>query len=199
MTAMVEPNDNNDVLLRHLDNVVKKRDKRSFEHLFTFFAPKIKAYSLARQPGDGAIADELAQIVMIKVWDKAHQFNPEKAGLSTWIYTLARNSRIDLYRKNSRHTSDIDSETIWNEQSDDDETPEMHLQDQKNRELINSALNQLPLDQKSTLYRAYIEGKTHQKIADEDDIPLGSVKSRIRIALEKMGVAIQYNSFEVLA
>lgn len=199
MTAIVELNDNRDILLRHMDNVAEKRDKRSFEHLFAHFAPRIKAYSLARQPGDGAIADELAQIVMIKVWNKAHQFNPEKASISTWIYTLARNSRIDLYRKNSRHETGIELETIWHDQSRDEETPDMHFQYRKNREAIYAALRKLPLDQKSALYRSFIEGKAHQTIADEDHIPLGTVKSRIRIALDKMGIAIQHNTFEVMA
>jgi RNA polymerase sigma factor (sigma-70 family) len=191
--------DNKKALLDHINNVATNRDRHSFEYLFDYFVPKLRAYNLARQPGDGLIADELAQTVMIKVWEKAHLFNPAKANLSTWVFTLARNSRVDYLRKNSRYTNAIDPEFIWLDNPEPEDGPELNLEDMANNEKIHEALNQLPSDQKVALYRVYFEGKTHQQISDQEDIPLGTVKSRIRLALGKLSLSFNNVSLEAIA
>jgi RNA polymerase sigma-70 factor (ECF subfamily) len=171
--------------------VAEDRNKQSFAELFDHFAPLLRAYSLAREPGAALVADELAQDVMIKVWNKAHTYKPEMAAVSTWIFTLARNSRIDQIRKNARFATDIDPTDLFNDLEDEDLGPFQNAQQQRAQQQVHDALKELPIEQAQVLAKVYLEGKSHQETADELSLPLGTVKSRVRLALQKLELLLK--------
>lgn len=171
--------------------VAVERDRQAFSELFDHFVPLIRAFSLAREPGATLVADELAQEVIIKVWDKAHTYKPEMAQVSTWIFTLARNCRIDQLRKSSRYATEIDPTDIFLDLEDDQPDPFQATQQQQIEHDIHSKLKQLPTEQAQVLGKVYLEGKSHQETADELDMPLGTVKSRVRLALQKLELLLK--------
>ncbi|GAB3484106.1 sigma-70 family RNA polymerase sigma factor [Marinomonas epiphytica] len=171
--------------------VAQGRDTRALERLFDHYAPKIRAFCLASQPGANLMADDIAQEVMIRIWNKAQLYKSEAASLDTWVFTLARNARIDYLRKNSRHLSDIDPEYLWRDIVDDSLDPFRDVQQKRNQQAIHSGLKQLPSDQRQVLSKVYLEGKTHKEAADELALPLGTIKSRVRLALQKLTIYIK--------
>ncbi|MFT3931909.1 MAG: sigma-70 family RNA polymerase sigma factor [Spongiibacteraceae bacterium] len=178
-------------LVSDLLAVAQQRSKPAFERLFDHFVPMLRAFSLAAQPGASLFADEIAQEVMIKIWNKAHLYNPEVASVSTWVFTLARNARIDYFRKNGRFQSDIDPETIWSELVDEHADPFQSALQRRSEELISRELAALPAEQQQVLHKVYMEGKSHTEAAEELNLPLGTVKSRVRLALKKLAISIK--------
>ncbi len=168
--------------------VANQRDIHAFEQLFDHFSPLLRAYSLAREPGASLIADELAQEVMIKVWNKAHTYHPEKANVNTWIFVLARNCRIDYLRRVGRFCTDIDPTEIFNQMEDEGPDPFQSTQQKKTELRIHNGLKQLPIEQSQVLAKVYLEGKSHQEVSNDLNLPLGTVKSRVRLALQKLEV-----------
>ena len=157
------------------------RDEIAFSKLFDFLAPKLKAYYIQ----NGFTADnseELVQEVMSTVWSKASQYNSSKAALSTWVYTIARNKKVDFYRKNSilGYNEDDIREFLYEENRGND-ISENEIKDQVMK--INQKLDP---DQQKIIKMNFFENKSHKKIAEELEIPLGTVKSRIRLILSKM-------------
>lgn len=194
MTRSAKPpadQDRNLQLKRLMHQVAIERDKQAFSELFDHFAPLLRAYSLAREPGAALLADELVQEVMIKVWNKAHSYKPDFAAVSTWIFTLARNCRIDYYRKNGRYSSDIDPTYIFDNMEDDGPDLFQLAQQQRAVDKANAGLRQLPVEQSQVLAKIYLEGKTHQETAEELGLPLGTVKSRVRLALQKLELLVK--------
>lgn len=171
--------------------VAINRDRVAFERLFRAFVPMIRAFSLKAYPGASLMADEVAQEVMIKVWEKAHTYRPEVAALSTWLFTLARNARIDYLRRNGKHVSLIDPEPIWAQL--EDETADLFRIEQQRgfEEQVKSGLSLLPNDQRQVLSQVYLEGMTQQEVSDKFGIPLGTVKSRVRLALKALSIAVK--------
>lgn len=170
--------------------IAQSADRAAFKQLFDHFAPQIKAFLLK---GIGAYADrsqaeEMTQEVMIKVWNKAASFNGSKASVSTWIFTIARNTRIDFIRRNGRAERQIDIEDIWHEA--DSPEPVIELQRRREEAMIRKAMLALPEEQALVLEKAFMESKSHNDIAEELGLPLGTVKSRIRLALNKMQILI---------
>ena len=135
---------------------------------------------------------------MVKVWQKASSFNIEKANASTWIFTIARNTRIDLLRKNARHfqnkaTSDqyedaFDVDDIWIDNENEDVFNQ--LVKQRNSEMLHESMKALPMEQSQILRKVYLEDKSHSEIAQELELPLGTVKSRVRLALNKLSLSV---------
>jgi RNA polymerase sigma-70 factor (ECF subfamily) len=178
---------------RLLERVGQTRDEEAFAELFAHFAPLIKGFCLGNLnsnfPADAA--EEVVQEVMFKVWQKSPGYESTKAAASTWIYTVMRNCRIDLMRRNKRTPTDregIDIDDIWDEA--DDDQAYVHLQQASNEALIERSFTQLPPEQRQVLTQVYMQGKTHQQIAGETGLPLGTVKSRVRIGLKKMQTLI---------
>lgn len=171
--------------------IAEKRDKQAFEVIFDHFAPLVRAFSLAREPGAALMADELAQLVMIKVWEKASTYNASKASVSTWIYTLSRNCRVDLLRRNGRYTSEIDPEYLWHETDATESDPFLEIQKKRSERNISEAFMRLPEDQRDVIVKVYMEGKSHQESAEELKLPLGTIKSRIRLALQKLKILVE--------
>lgn len=182
-----------DTWSKMLERVGQDRDEQAFAQLFAHFAPLIKGFCLGNLnssfPADAA--DEVVQEVMFKVWQKAPTYDSTKAAASTWIYTVMRNCRIDLMRRNQRTPADgdvIDIDDIWDEADDDQAF--VYMQQSSNEALIDKSFSQLPPEQRQVLTQVYMQGKTHQQIAHETGLPLGTVKSRVRIGLKKMQTLI---------
>ena len=174
-----------------LISVGEKRDRLAFAQLFKHFAPLIKSFAQASRhegwfPG---LSDDLVQEVMIKVWQKAAGYNPEKASATTWIYTVARNCRIDMLRRksNTQHLP-LENEDFWHEP--DEDTPVSLLRQKRSEDRVQDSLSQLPKEQDEILRKVYLEGKSHAEASSELGLPLGTVKSRVRLALQKMQILV---------
>ena len=170
--------------------VADHRDKAAFSILFDHYAPLIRAYSLARDPGANLVADELAQEVMIRIWLKAGSYNSQLANINTWIYTLARNCRIDYFRRNGRFVSEIDPTEIFNNMEDEGPSPFQLAHQSRLENNIRAGLEKLPREQSEILTKVYLEGKSHQQTSEELKLPLGTVKSRVRLAIKKLKVLV---------
>ena len=157
------------------------RDELAFSDLFDFIAPKIKSYYMQNNVSS-EIAEELTQEVLSTVWTKSDKYESSKSAVSTLIYTIARNKRIDLLRKNK--SFDIKEEDIReflyeNNQSD-------KIAQGENRDQVDKINEKLDSDQRKIIKMNFFENKSHKKIAEELEIPLGTVKSRIRHILIKL-------------
>ena len=162
-------------------DVAENRNKESFVQLFEHFAPRVKSFLMKGGTAED-VADELAQETMLTVWNKAPSFNPAQAGASTWIFTIARNRKIDTLRKTGRfEVAPTDPDLI---QSTD--SPRGNTMRREEIESIAEALDELPEEQAMLLRQSFFEDKSHADIAKETGLPLGTVKSRIRLALERL-------------
>jgi len=166
-------------------------DRAAYTRLFRHFAPLIKAFALSGSALSATHADELVQEVMLKVWQKAGAFNPEKAAASTWVYTIARNCRTDMFRRLQKFDTPLAAEDFGPEQSE--EEPFLQLQNRRSAERIRHMMGDLPPDQTQILAKVYMEGKSHAEAAAELDLPLGTVKSRVRLAIQKLQVQFERN------
>lgn len=173
-------------MAQFLATVAEHRCKRSFSKVFSYFAPRLRSYAL-KQIGNEALAMELVQDTMSNVWQKAHLFNAEKGSPSTWIFTIARNIRFDMLRKQQNRKEDICSDDLWPVLCE--HTPdanEVALDEQMTLHQVGSMFSSLPAKQKIVIEAIYVEGKSQQEVADELNIPLGTVKSRTRLALQRL-------------
>ena len=165
-----------------LAKVAESQDISSFKKIFDYFSPRLKSF-LMRSGADDAIAEEIIQETMTIIWTKADYYDPKVASPSTWIYTIARNKKIDILRKSRKAIlEDIDTAILPPVESKADENIE---HDQK-FEMIAQYLDDLPEDQLNLLKMNFFEEKSHGEISEITKIPLGTVKSRIRLALEKI-------------
>lgn len=175
----------NDELCRLIEAIALRRDRAAFADLFDYFAPRLKAFGL-KKGVDAAGAEELAQETMLTVWRRADRFDRTRASAATWIYTIVRNKRIDLYRREGRVDADLDA---VGEIADDAERPDDRVAASEAGALLRVAIAALPPEQVEVLQKAFYEDKPHSVIADELRLPLGTVKSRIRLALARLRVA----------
>jgi RNA polymerase sigma-70 factor (ECF subfamily) len=171
--------------------IAAKNDRAAYTRLFRHFAPLIKAFALSGSALSATHADELVQEVMLKVWQKAGAFNPEKAAASTWVYTIARNCRTDMFRRLQKFDTPLAAEDFGPEHSD--EEPFLQLQYRRSADRIRDMMGDLPPDQTQILAKVYMEGKSHAEAAAELDLPLGTVKSRVRLAIQKLQVQFERN------
>jgi RNA polymerase sigma-70 factor (ECF subfamily) len=176
----------NDEWSQCLQIIAAEQDRAAFARLFKHFAPLVKAFALSGSPLAAAHADELVQEVMLKVWQKADGFNPRKAAASTWIYTIARNCRTDMFRRLQKFDTPLAAEDIWHDQ--EEEEPFVAVQQRRNAERVKAMLTQLPQEQGQILAKVYMEGKSHSEVAEDLQLPLGTVKSRVRLAMQKLQV-----------
>lgn len=166
-----------------LTAVGQRRDRTAFITLFHYFAPRLKSF-LIKKGSSPEQAEDLAQETMLTVWNKAASYNPQQASASTWIFTVARNKRIDALRKNGR--VEFDSGDPAFVPDDISPAPDRQAIDSDRTEQVAAALKTLPPEQADLIRKAYFEDKTHHEIASETEIPLGTVKSRLRLALERL-------------
>ncbi|KAA0573108.1 sigma-70 family RNA polymerase sigma factor [Azospirillum sp. B21] len=159
--------------------VAQQRDRAAFAALFRQFAPRILQY--CRKLGaDQGVAEELVQDVMLTVWLKADSYDPAQASVGTWIFTIARNRRIDRLRKESRPVPDMDDPAMTPVSQ---ATPEEAAQLVQGSRRLHGAIGTLAPNQSEVLRRSYFLEQTHEEIAEETDVPLGTVKTRLRLAL----------------
>jgi len=163
---------------QHMCAVSENRDRAAFQALYLHFCPKIKSFYLNQ--GMTAMAEELTHEVFIKVWQKAASYNPEKANVSTWIFTIVRNLRIDYLRR-KRLTEVSDEDTV---EPGEEDTLDLDIELSRNKKKIHQVLNQLNEEQRHVLQKVYFEDKSHQLAAAELEMTPGVVKSRIRSALK---------------
>ena len=157
--------------------IAKDRDETAFSEIFDYIAPKINAYYIKHNLSS-ELAEELTQEVLSTIWIKAELFNSEKSKFITWSFTIARNKKIDFYRKNKKNLSNDDVRDFLyeNDKSNDYEI----------ESTINKITEELDQNQKKLIKMSFFEQKSHKIIAAELEIPLGTVKSRIRATLSKM-------------
>jgi len=156
------------------------KDQSAFVRLFSHFAPRVKSY-LLRSGGASGLAEEAAQEAMATVWQKAHLFNPARASASTWIFTIARNKQIDAIRKQKRpEPEDID----WMADSETDTATAIEVAEEEKG--LRRAVKTLPEAQRTLIERAFYGDMSHSEIAAETGIALGTIKSRIRLGLERI-------------
>ena len=156
------------------------KDTSAFEELFNHFAPRVKAF-LMKSGADPQMAEECSQEVMATVWRKAHLFDPARASVSTWIFTIARNKKIDAIRKLNRP----EPEQLYPEQDYEPDQEEV-VELQQETERLATAMGELPEKQRVLIEKAYLGELSHSEIAEITGLPLGTIKSRIRLALEKL-------------
>ncbi len=170
--------------------IAARQDRSAFAGLFAHFAPRVKAY-LVRTGSDSSAADELTQEVMLLVWRKASSYNPSQASAATWIFTIARNKRIDKFRRDRHAEFDLDDPTLIPEP---ESLPDQKLEASQQARKLSAAIATLPVDQSELLRLAFYGGKSHSVIAEETRLPLGTVKSRLRLALARLRASLDTES-----
>ena len=160
--------------------VSTNQDRSAFKQLFNHFAPRIKSF-LMKAGADPTMAEECSQEAMATVWNKAKLFDPARASASTWIFTIARNKRIDAIRKIRRPEPD---ELTWPDGMEDAQEDALELKQQS--EILADAIQNLPEKQRQLVEKAFFKELSHSEIALETGLPLGTIKSRIRLALERL-------------
>lgn len=174
-----------------LEKVGKHQDRAAYQALFEHFAPQIKYYAISN--GIANHAEELVQEVFISIWRRSCLYDWRKAAASTWIFTIARNQRIDMLRKLQRRNAEmaVETEDLWQIPGENEDEPVTSLHRLMSERRIRESLSHLPEEQITVIAKVYMEHKSHQMVADELGIPLGTVKSRVRLALNKLRVILQ--------
>ncbi len=185
VTDVSEAQETRAIWVEQIALIRDRGDRNAFSLLYGHFAPRVKGY-LIKSGADASLAEECTQEVMATVWHKAHMFDPTRASVSTWIFTVARNRRIDLLRKARRPEPD---ELPWGPQEEPDQADVMALQQES--ELLNRALADLPAVQRDLIEKAYFGDLSHSEIAAQTGLPLGTIKSRIRLALDRLRHAMK--------
>lgn len=161
---------------------VARSDRDAFVALFERYAGRVKAFAM-RGGANAADADEIAQDVLVSVWRHAGDFDPARASAATWIFAIARNRRIDLFRRALRQAPDPREPMLQAEPEADG----FQVLDTAERELrLRESLASLPREQRQVLVASFYEGLSHAEIAAREGLPLGTVKSRIRLAFRHL-------------
>lgn len=170
----------------HLAAIASSGDRAAFAELFRYYAPRVKSY-LQRLGGDPATAEEVMQEAMVQVWRKAGLFDPAKSSPSTWIFAIARNLRIDALRRDRRPEYDPDDPALVPEP---DRPPDTVLEGQQAAARLAEAMAGLTAAERNLLTLTYYEEKSHSMISAELGLPLGTVKSRLRLTFAKLRGAL---------
>jgi RNA polymerase sigma factor (sigma-70 family) len=172
----------NDELADLVELVARSRDRQAFIRLFDHYAPRINAY-LLRIGTDNGVAEELAQEVMVTLWRKADLFDRRKSSVGTWLFRIARNRRIDALRR--ERLGELDEHDPAFQPAGTVGVDEA-LDVQVREERVRLAIATLPDEQRDLVHMAFFKGLTHSQIADATGLPLGTVKSRIRLAFTRL-------------
>ena len=170
-----------------IEAVARRRDRAAFAELFRRFAPRVKAFVM-RSGADADTAQEVAQETMVLVWRRAETFDRRRAGAATWIFTIARNKRIDLLRRATHAGFDPEDYVLFSTEAP--QSADAAAIGRQVRERIGAVMQQLTADQVEVLRMAFFQEKSHSMIAQEMKLPLGTVKSRIRLALARLREAL---------
>jgi len=170
-----------------LRRIAEQADPAAFRELYQAYGPRVKAYMM-RRGADAATAEDLAQETLLTVWRRASLYTEGKGSASTWIFAIARNLRIDRLRR----------EVPWQElpegrlEQAGSETPPDEVVAEKERQVrVRAALATLPPEQQAVVALSYLEGLSHSEIAHRLRVPVGTIKSRMRIAYQKIRLALE--------
>ena len=170
-----------------LQRVSQRGDAEAFRELYRVYGPRVKSYMM-RKGVDPQAAEDLAQETLLTVWRKAGLYSGDKGSATTWIFTIARNLRIDRLRRDVAFQALPDDH---DEEASTDPTPEAHASTSEIEVRVRGALSQLPADQRQIIVLAYIEGLSQSEIAERLQLPLGTVKSRMRLGYQKVRAALE--------
>lgn len=165
-----------------IEKIAESKDRDAFAALFAHFAPRLKGY-LMRLGASNGQAEEVLQEALLTVWRKAHLFDRKKAAASTWIFTIARNRRIDILRKRKFPEIDAEDPSLV---PDAPPAPDEEVIGAREGEAVRAALEKLPEEQRELVRLAFYNGWSHSRIAADTNLPLGTVKSRLRLAFSRL-------------
>lgn len=171
-----------DVNTLHLLRFKECQCPDAFEQLYRYYFPRVRAF-LCQRGANPRDAQDLAQEAMVRVWKKAGQFDPSRANASTWIFTISRNLSVDALRQQKRYEVHADDPLLV---TADVESPESDVIKLDEGKRIASAISALPAEQALVIQLRYVDGLKQREIADELDLPLNTVKSRIRLAVARL-------------
>lgn len=172
--------------IEKLQRISSRNDHQAYRALFEKFGPIVKAFMM-RQGADVATAEELAQETMLTVWRKAALYSFDKGTVATWIFAIARNLRIDHLRKEKTW---VELPDTYAEQPAPEMSPDQAVLEEQQRASIKRALDGLPAEQREVVVLSFIDGLPHRAIAERLQLPVGTVKSRIRLAYLKLRSAV---------
>lgn len=170
--------------------VGQRRDREAFAQLFQWLAPRVKRY-MQRLGADPDLAEDLAQETLVQVWRKAAQYDPTKAAPSAWVFTIARNLRVDRLRRQRLYEVELTDEA-----DAEDELGDGHQRslDRLDAGRLKDLVAALPIEQIQVVRLAYFEGLSHTEVGRALEVPLGTVKSRLRLALARLRNAMGVQS-----
>ncbi|NOX63476.1 MAG: sigma-70 family RNA polymerase sigma factor [Chloroflexi bacterium] len=173
--------------------MIQRGDAAALAELYDRYARLV--YNLAlKTVGDSATAEEITQDVFFRIWEKAGQYRAERARVSTWLSSIARNRAIDILRRRNRRGDEGANPIDWTDATPEaflaDDDPEREALHALRRERVRAALKRLPETQREVLALAYFEGLSHSEMAERLNLPLGTVKTRVRLAMQKLRVLL---------
>lgn len=168
--------------------IAQSQDKAAFATLFDAYAPRLK-YFLVKQGTNAEAAEELAQEAMLTVWRKAGHYSEDRGSASAWLFTIARNLRIDQARRERR--AQLYAMMQEFDDVDPDRAPDEKVSALEHASRVRSAMDELPPDQLEVVRWSFVEGAAHSEIAERLGLPLGTVKSRLRLAMRRMRKSLE--------
>jgi len=179
-----------------LERIKSDEDAQALSDLFEVYRPKLKGWLMARGVGNGT-AEDIVQDVMIKVWTRAVLFDPAKASFATWVYRLTRNKWIDHQRKHGR--MDVRDPELMKVIADDEvPSAEEDFMTSQSTEILREHIARLTEAQQMAIHMAFLEFKTHKQISAETGLPLGTVKTRIRSAINALKASMSRQQDKLL-
>lgn len=169
-------------------NIAQEQCQESFKKVFDYFSSKLFIFGTKGKLSENQ-AKDLVQEVMTTVWTKASTFDPTKGNAKTWIYTIARNTRYDIYRKSIKDQNTLNSDDIW--QHFNEILSDIHLDEKLQNNQLKILIEELPEKQKEVIESIYLDGLTQEEFSANNNVPLGTVKSRIRLALNKLNKVLK--------
>lgn len=186
-TKMQNTTGPSDDVSEHLVAIAQRRDVAALRRVFTLYSPRIRAY-LIKHTRDAQAAEDLVQEVMLAVWRKADQFNPARGSASAWIFAIARNTYIDAWRRQRRPEFDPNDPAFM---ADPDPSPPDIMVQRQRQDAVQKAMQTLPQEQIDLIKLSFFEEASHSAIAEKLSLPIGTVKSRIRLAFGRLRTALE--------
>jgi RNA polymerase sigma-70 factor, ECF subfamily len=170
-----------------LQRVAERREPAAFRELFQTYGPRVKAYMM-RQGADPATADDLVQETLLTVWRKAALYADDRGSITTWVFTIARNLRIDRLR---REVPWLELPAGHQEEPSTDQPADEALSEKERQVRVGAVLAELPEDQRAVVTMSFVDGLSHSQIAAQLGVPLGTVKSRMRLAYQRIRESLE--------
>ena len=170
-----------------VERIASHADRAAFTRLFAYYAPRVKGYLMRLGLGP-AESEEVCQEVMVAVWRKAASFDRRQASVATWIFRIARNRRIDAFRRDQRAALDVHDPAF---QPEPEAAPDKATETSEREAQLRTAMAELPPEQRELVRVAFYEDLSHSQVAERTGLPLGTVKSRLRLAFAKLRLRLE--------